>query len=86
MTRHIPGTSSGHHRERQPRPAHSSHAREPLPEVLHCATCAMEWEVSPEDPDSTLDDARLHVARRHPAEQWDKIIHPGTTGWTEGKP
>jgi hypothetical protein len=35
------------------------------PRLIACAKCPTEWEVSTEDPDSTLYDALQHAQRRH---------------------
>ena len=46
---------------------------------LHCADCRMEWEVSTEDPDSTLSDAFDHVGQFHPRSDPYTCIRPGRT-------
>lgn len=52
---------------------------QPQPTSIHCTACGLEWTVSQEDPDTTLDDARQHVTRRHdiaPA-WWHHLIKDG---------
>jgi hypothetical protein len=67
--------------------AQLGHQRPRLPEVraspvkgeeyLFCKQCPVEWDVSPEDPDSTLGDALGHVDRRHPESEPINTIGQG---------
>lgn len=47
------------------------------PEYIRCTVCNIEWLVSHEDPDSTMEDAMQHAMRRHPAEKPFRIIVEG---------
>lgn len=51
---------------------------QPEPSHILCGVCGMEWAVSPQDPDSTLDDARAHLSRRHQiTTDWHEHIRGG---------
>lgn len=48
-----------------------------MPEYLHCKVCGRTYEVSEDDPDSTLSDVRGHIVSRHPSVLDDPMLQIG---------